>query len=543
MAVNCSPFGPAPQFSTSTGGLASGWQLFFYVGGSVGTKQNTYTDSTGNVANPNPSLLSIEGRPTTAQGALTQLWFTAGQTYKVVIAPPTDTDPPASGILLGDFLAGINDISNAASEWQAGPAPTFISGTQFTLVGDQTVNFTVGRRCRFTVTAGTIYGTITASVYTTLTTVTVALDSGALDSGLSAVSYALLASTNPSLPIRGVISPAQFTVNQNNLTLANFANASAVRFSTNARLNITGLAGGQDGKMAVFHNVGTFPGVFTYQDALSTAANRFAFGLTLGGGQSCELVYDNASAIWRLKAQPDAPVGTIRDFGGGTVPGGNLGCDASAQSRTTYAALFNEIGTTWGVGDGSTTFNLPPPARVYIGSGTAVTAETITSQLAAGNAIPVASNNTKWITGMPVTVSGVSGFVGLTNGAWWIVRLANNSVQFATSLANAQNGTVATITGTGNAVLTTTFTVRTLGEIGGEEAHAQAIAELLAHIHTDSGHLHAGGWSTAGGGATSGSGTQPANTAIASAVITSTGGNAAMNIMQVFAVVTKMIKF
>jgi microcystin-dependent protein len=42
-----------------------------------------------------------------------------------------------------------------------------------------------------------------------------------------------------------------------------------------------------------------------------------------------------------------------------TPPTGYLECDGSAVSRTTYAALFSAIGTTFGSGDGSTTFNLP----------------------------------------------------------------------------------------------------------------------------------------------------------------------------------------
>lgn len=43
----------------------------------------------------------------------------------------------------------------------------------------------------------------------------------------------------------------------------------------------------------------------------------------------------------------------------GALPDGYLSCDGSAVSRTTYADLFAVIGTTWGSGDGSTTFNLP----------------------------------------------------------------------------------------------------------------------------------------------------------------------------------------
>jgi len=51
--------------------------------------------------------------------------------------------------------------------------------------------------------------------------------------------------------------------------------------------------------------------------------------------------------------------GVVKDFAGNTIPAGYLLCDGAAVSRTTYAALFAAIGTLWGVGDGSTTFNLP----------------------------------------------------------------------------------------------------------------------------------------------------------------------------------------
>ena len=53
------------------------------------------------------------------------------------------------------------------------------------------------------------------------------------------------------------------------------------------------------------------------------------------------------------------PVGAIMPYGGSTAPTGWLLCDGSAVSRTTYAALYAVIGTTYGSGDGNTTFNLP----------------------------------------------------------------------------------------------------------------------------------------------------------------------------------------
>jgi len=64
------------------------------------------------------------------------------------------------------------------------------------------------------------------------------------------------------------------------------------------------------------------------------------------------------------------PAGAILDFGGTSIPTGFLGCDGSAVSRVTYAALFSAIGTTWGAGDGSTTFNVPDfRRRTAVGSG------------------------------------------------------------------------------------------------------------------------------------------------------------------------------
>lgn len=53
------------------------------------------------------------------------------------------------------------------------------------------------------------------------------------------------------------------------------------------------------------------------------------------------------------------PVGGYLMFAGAAAPTNFLACDGSAVSRTTYSALFAVIGTTYGAGDGSTTFNLP----------------------------------------------------------------------------------------------------------------------------------------------------------------------------------------
>lgn len=65
------------------------------------------------------------------------------------------------------------------------------------------------------------------------------------------------------------------------------------------------------------------------------------------------------------------PPGSLLMFAGGVAPEGYLVCDGAAVSRTTYAVLFATIGTTWGVGNGTTTFNLPDlRGRGPIGVGT-----------------------------------------------------------------------------------------------------------------------------------------------------------------------------
>lgn len=68
------------------------------------------------------------------------------------------------------------------------------------------------------------------------------------------------------------------------------------------------------------------------------------------------------------------PPGIMLDYGGSAAPSGWLLCDGAAVSRTTYASLFTAIGTAYGAGDGSTTFNVPNgKGRVFVGRDAAQT--------------------------------------------------------------------------------------------------------------------------------------------------------------------------
>ena len=67
----------------------------------------------------------------------------------------------------------------------------------------------------------------------------------------------------------------------------------------------------------------------------------------------------SALSLQSPQANALCPAGAIMAFGGTNIPTGWLICDGSVVSRTTYANLFAVLGTAWGIGDGSATFNLP----------------------------------------------------------------------------------------------------------------------------------------------------------------------------------------
>ena len=85
--------------------------------------------------------------------------------------------------------------------------------------------------------------------------------------------------------------------------------------------------------------------------------------------------YDSTTKILKLIAGgtlfADAPIGIINGYGGATAPEGWMLCQGQAISRTEYADLFAVIGTNFGSGDGSTTFNLPDMREATLkGAGT-----------------------------------------------------------------------------------------------------------------------------------------------------------------------------
>lgn len=83
--------------------------------------------------------------------------------------------------------------------------------------------------------------------------------------------------------------------------------------------------------------------------------------LPMAGKKVTGLADGTAATDAATKGQLDAamPIGAVTAYAGTTAPAGWALCNGAAVSRTTYAGLFAVVGTTYGAGDGTTTFNLP----------------------------------------------------------------------------------------------------------------------------------------------------------------------------------------
>lgn len=91
--------------------------------------------------------------------------------------------------------------------------------------------------------------------------------------------------------------------------------------------------------------------------APTSVTTTTTFTLPDGDGTAGSVLETDGSGT--LSWGAGTPSGVISAFGGTSAPTGWLLCYGQAVSRTTYAALFAVLGTTYGSGDGSTTFNVP----------------------------------------------------------------------------------------------------------------------------------------------------------------------------------------
>ena len=120
-------------------------------------------------------------------------------------------------------------------------------------------------------------------------------------------------------------------------------------------LSLLAAATAGDGFNVTVRNSGT--GVITVDPNLTENIDG-ASTLAVNAGESL-LLYCDGTAWYSVGKSSGVPSGAWFPYSGTSAPAGYLLCDGSAVSRTTYASLFSAIGTVHGVGDGSSTFNLP----------------------------------------------------------------------------------------------------------------------------------------------------------------------------------------
>ncbi len=307
------------QFIPGGNTPASGAQLFVYAPGTT-QKISTFTDPSASTARTNPIVLDSGGN-IPGNG---EVWITS--TAKFVLAPSNDADPPQSPYWTRDNYYGINNITaaqvqslSAQSEWVQGSTATFVGVTAFSVVGDQTLIYTLGRRVKATVTGGDRFGIVTSAVLATNTTaVGVTLDSSTLNGGLSSVSYGILSTPNGSVPWEiqtstgpGILGPITFfsvAYNEAETTVTSSANpniwtgGNVINFTGTTNVSSFPVAP-QAGATRTLLIEGSTSATFSTSSVLSISGGASTY--TAAVGERIDVIATSSSFFYLL---PTAPI-------------------------------------------------------------------------------------------------------------------------------------------------------------------------------------------------------------------------------------------
>jgi microcystin-dependent protein len=298
---------PKTQFIDAAGAPLAGGKLYTYVAGTT-TPQATYTDNTGSTPNSNPVILDARGEA--------NVWL-GEATYKFKLTDSTDVE-----------IWTVDNIS----------APT--TSLSPVLSGNVTVSTdSAGPALKITQTG-------TGNALTVQ-------DSSDPDSTPFVINSSGLVGL-------GTVAPAEALDIDNNGKIQFSASGTARTVisadATNSTIDVK-----DDRNLVVKVNGGT---VITANSTDVTTT----IPVVLPAAPTTTL---QAATKGYVDGLTGAPAGVIMAFAGAAAPTGFLTCNGSAVSRTTYATLFAAIGTTWGSGDGSTTFNVPDLRGAFLrGSGT-----------------------------------------------------------------------------------------------------------------------------------------------------------------------------
>lgn len=154
------------------------------------TPKALYADAAFATPLSNPVILDSNGEATIYGNGVYDLKLTTSADVLVWTADDVNFDDTSS------------TVTNTSLEWVGtiSSGIVYISATSLSLTGDQTATFVTNRRIKVVLTASTIYGTITSSVFTTVTTLVIAFDSGSLSDSITNVSVGILNAVNHSVP-------------------------------------------------------------------------------------------------------------------------------------------------------------------------------------------------------------------------------------------------------------------------------------------------------------------------------------------------------
>jgi hypothetical protein len=268
---------------------------------------DTLTNKTFDTAGTGNSF-SINGVAATANTGTGAIARAAGPTFTT----PALGAATATTINGNALTAGTYTLTGAAGK-------TLTFSNSLTLAGTDATTMT------FPTTSATLARTDAANTFTGHQTIEGVTSTGATGTGkfvfdtAPTISAPVMTGTvdiQQALTYSGDITPTQIVATTNDYAPIGFSTTTVVRISTDVSRDITGLAGGGDGRTIYILNVGSFAAVLKDEGAGSTAANRFGFGadLTLASKQGCALLYDSTASRWRQVGGPSASGG-----GSGTV--------------------------------------------------------------------------------------------------------------------------------------------------------------------------------------------------------------------------------
>lgn len=311
---------------------------------------------------------------------------------------------------------------------------------------------------------------------------------------------------NRTLYLRERMAGYEAVVTQNiSVTTVNLASTFLRRF------NILDITAGAD---VIINPPAGVPGNrlgFLFNSTTAAGSKVFISGQTLEVGDAIEFVYTAANTLIPIsirranEAQLWVPTGAVLAYAKNTPPAGYLACNGAAVSRSTYAALFAAIGTTFGAGNGTTTFNLPDLRAEFIrgwdnGRGVDNNIVTINCSI---------TNGSTTVT-MPTT-----------QNLWAGMNVAGTDIPTGATIVSVVNGTTITISAPAtatNASRSLTFTGRMFGSLQIDEIREHRHTINTTGVGAGSGAVAALGSTSASGanvtGYTGGDETRPRNVAL-----------------------------